>query len=283
MVRQIFMVTVGLAAILATGACEHIEQLSWKGERPARVIDARTGREEKQTELRVNAMQGAPAPTAHNFPPPNERDLMVIADKLGSGSVEIYDINSRAPRTYGGGVTHVDNGMPTAVDSSVMVYPVDGGYPGQVAATWPNSILPSQQMPMPLQNSNAVPASIAGRTSPHAGGPGVPAQIFFAHGFSTLGPGDRQVLRDVSEKARFAPVDRVSVEGHASSRADGRDQVTAKIVNLKESMNRAFNVSSEMMRNGVPAEKIKTTVWGDTKNTSGSEAENRRVDIIGAQ
>src|SRR5690606_12662077 len=105
-------------------------------------------------------------------------------------------------------------------------------------------------------------------------------QIFFDHGSSRLGSGDQQVLSQVAEQAKFAPVDRVKVEGFASTRTDVSDPVESKIVNLKQSMNRAFNVSSQLMRDGVPSEKIQTTVWGDSKTSpSRSEAEERRVDI----
>lgn len=281
-----FCTAVGLVAVLALmGACEHIEQLSWKGDKSAAVVDARTGRPEPQLGPPVapdpgdlRRLEQAPGKGRYNFPPPSERDLMVLADKLGGHSVEIYDLNSGALRTYGGGAVVSDNGLPASADPSVTVYPVDGqnAYPGH-RGSWPNNLFPAREI-----EAN-VSGSTTGRASTHAGGPGAPAQIFFQHGSSRLGGGDRRVLSEVADKARFAPVHRVSVEGHASSRTGVRDPVQAKIINLKESMNRAFNVSSQLMREGVPAEKIKTTVWGDTKNTGGSEAENRRVDIIGAQ
>ncbi len=281
MVQKFLTVTVGLVAVLALSACEH--DLTWKGEKPPRVVDAKTGQPENQPQSglasaptgidRLNAAPGLQPPA--KFPPPNERDLMVMTDKLG-GSVEIYDLNSDVPRAYGGGTASASGGMPSSVDSSVMVFPVDGAYPGQAQASWPNSILPTNSM-------TASPGMGGGKASPHAGSGYAPSQIFFKHGSSRLGSGDRRVLNEVADKAKFAPVDRISVEGFASRPTGVSDPIESKIVNLKQSMNRAFTVSSQLMRDGVPAEKIKTSVWGDTKST-GSEAQDRRVDIVtGAQ
>lgn len=280
MVSKFLTVTVGLTAVLALSACEHG---MWKGE-PGKVVDARTGAPEVQNGPVIPSVQNPPGgvKAAHNFPPPNGRDLMVLTDKLGNSSVEIYDIDSSSPRTYGGGGASgaAAGGMPSSVESSVTVFPVEGGtYPGQMASTWPNSVLP-------VSNSGATgykggSASMSGgRASPSVGTGYTPSQIFFKHGSARLGNGDQQILRQVADQAKFSPVERVSIEGHASSRTGVSDPVEAKIVNLKESMNRAFSVSSQLMRNGVPAEKIKTTVWGDTKNEGGSEDHNRRVDII---
>ena len=49
-------------------------------------------------------------------------------------------------------------------------------------------------------------------------------------------------------------------------------------------MDRALSVSRELIRGGVPAERIQTTAWGDTKPPVGGysmdpEAASRRVEI----
>lgn len=281
MARKFFTVTVGITALLALSACEHVDQLSWKGS-PAKVTDAKTGQPENQGGPVIPSVERAPVTAntepGHNFPPPNERDLMVISNKLAGGSIEIFDLDSG--RSYGGGASAgsdmmvvssaASGGMPSSSDSSVTVFPVDGGslYPGQMGS-WPNSVLPTTGGSMP-----------GGRVSPRVGTGYTPSQIFFKHGSSRLGNGDKQMLRQVAEQAKFSPVERVSVEGFASTRTGVSDPVEAKIVNLKQSMNRAFSVSSQLMRSGVPAEKIKTTVWGDTKNEGVSEAQSRRVDVV---
>ena len=76
-------------------------------------------------------------------------------------------------------------------------------------------------------------------------------------------------------------MDRVRVEGHASTNAGTNDPIRARILNLKESMNRAYAVSRTLIEEGVPAEKIKTIGYGDTV-PAGSEDQQRRVDIVTA-
>ncbi|MBU0859741.1 MAG: OmpA family protein, partial [Alphaproteobacteria bacterium] len=71
----------------------------------------------------------------------------------------------------------------------------------------------------------------------------------------------------------------------ASSRAEVSDPVERRILNLKMSMDRAFRVSSDLIRSGVPATAIKTTVYGDTRpagpmDSKDGEAASRRVDIL---
>ena len=284
MVSKFLTVTVSVAAALTLSACE---SMSWKGRDPVKVVDAKTGAPEPQPgqgPVIQPVERSALGAGNHPFPPPNDRDLMVISDKLAGGSIEIYDIDSAQP--YGGArrgggmdmsVSPVGGGgMPSSTDSSVTVFPVDGSFAGAMDNTWPNSLLPTST----AGYAGGSASMGGGRASPHVGSGYAPSQIFFKHGSSRLGGGDQQILRQVADQAKFSPVERVNVEGHASSRTGVSDPVEANIVNLKESMNRAFNVSSQLMRNGVPAEKIKTTVWGDTKNDGGSEAQNRRVDVI---
>ncbi len=285
MVSRFLTVTVSVVAVLALSACE---STSWKGQ-PAKAVNAKTGAPEAQgpgpviPPVERAGMQTAPA-APQNFPPPNDRDLMVISDKLAGGSIEIYDLESAQP--YGGlrrggsmdmSVSPVAaGGMPSSTDSSVVIFPVDGTYAGQAHSTWPNSLLPVNT----AGYAGGSASLEGGRASPHVGSGYAPSQIFFKHGSARLGSGDKQILRQVADQAKFSPVERISVEGHASTRTGVSDPVEAKIINLKQSMNRAFNVSSQLIRNGVPAEKVKTTVWGDTKNDGGSEAQNRRVDVI---
>ncbi len=105
-------------------------------------------------------------------------------------------------------------------------------------------------------------------------------QIYFKPGSSRLGSNDRQRLSQMAEQAKFAPVNRITVAGYASPPTQaGTNSVNAHILNLKESMNRTFEVSKNLMQNGVPAEKIKAVSWGATKST-GNDKMDRRVDVI---
>lgn len=140
----------------------------------------------------------------------------------------------------------------------------------------------AQAVPVPVH----VPAPIAQNLNTKAAlAPEIRADIsrvYFGYGSATLNGANHAALNAIAENAKFAPVDRVMVEGHASSAAQSSDIVAAKIMNLKQSMDRAAAVSGALMQRGVPAEKIKTVAWGDTMPYGQGEALQRRVDIITA-
>ncbi|NCO03339.1 MAG: OmpA family protein [Alphaproteobacteria bacterium] len=159
-------------------------------------------------------------------------------------------------------------------DPSVTIYPLDGE---PLIAVSPN--IGGSAMPA-LDTGRAYNNNMAPRYSSASGNVSArDAVIYFDHGSSRLGSGDMQKLSQVAETAKFSPVDRVKVEGHASSRAQTNDPIRNSILNLKESMNRAFVVSKTLIEKGVPAEKLKTTAFGDTVPAP-SEEEQRRVDIV---
>jgi len=203
-------------------------------------------------------------------PPLSDSDLRNMTTKLSGGSVEIYPLDddnvapdnqiSLAPI---GSVSSVamPAGQNVAGNPSVTVYPLDDF--GGVSAA-------------PVYPANAGTAT--GGQMKAAAGKDV-SSVYFPYGSANLDGSDQRVLKDAAEVAKFAPVDRVSVEGHASPHTQVADPVKSKILNLKESMNRAFNVSRTLIEQGVPAEKIKTVGWGDTV-PAGSEEAQRRVDVV---
>ncbi len=172
------------------------------------------------------------------------------------GSVEIFDIDSGSMPmpNYGSG----GNGQIGVMsNSSVTVYPIDGGMSGMA--------------PMASYDSGFNTGFNGGAS---AGGD---AHIYFKHGSSRLGSGDLSKLRNVAQQAKSS-VGRVNVEGFASQRTQTNSTVRSKVLNLKESMNRSFAVSKNLIEKGVPANKIKTVSWGDAQST-GSEGTDRRVDV----
>ena len=227
-----------------------------------------------------------------SFPVPGDRDLKVMTSKLSGGSVEIYDLDGPVPsmESTSAGVPPVyqdPTGIPLATDPRVTVYPLDGYQSFQSEPSWPNAVLPvtgsvshADGAPMALSPERAT--SVEGGKLSSRAAPGV-SNVYFAYGSSSLDGSDKSVLRDVAETAKFAPVDRVSVEGYASQPTQTNDPVKAKILNLKESLKRATMVSEKLIEQGVPAEKIKTVGWGDTKPSGSSEAGERRVDIVTGQ
>lgn len=186
--------------------------------------------------------------------------------------VEVYNLDTGAP--YGGGGETIPSGYvssdyqggaPLASDPSVTVYPVDGSGFGEFA--------PIASAPPAMGLYNPEPAR-----SSQTGGP--VSSVYFDYGSAQIN--DPNALRSVAEAAKFAPVERVVVEGHASPQTQADDPVEARILNLRESLKRAEAVSKTLIEEGVPAEKIKTVGWGDTKLSGGAEEQQRRVDIITA-
>jgi outer membrane protein OmpA-like peptidoglycan-associated protein len=112
------------------------------------------------------------------------------------------------------------------------------------------------------------------------------SRIYFSHGSSNLSGAGKQVVSDVAQRqSQYNPGGLVAVEAHASSRAEASDPVERRIVNLKMSMDRAYKVSSALIRAGVPATSIRTTAYGDTRPAAplpgvSAEDASRRVEIL---
>ncbi len=209
----------------------------------------------------------APSPLGYG-----EANYNAMASAASGGSVEVYNLDSGKAYGGSGNTVYQDNwgaqgGIPLASDAGVTVYPLDDAY-----ATY-GQMPPHQNYASPIsgQGSGGVMSS---RT-----GPGV-SSVYFPYGSSSVTGYDRNTLRSVAEAAKFAPVDRVLVEGHASPQTQTSDPVEARILNLRESLKRAGTVAETLIEEGVPAEKIKTVGWGDTKLAPGGEEQQRRVDIV---
>lgn len=167
------------------------------------------------------------------------------------------------------------SGVAAPQDSRVIIFPVEGNQ-----APW----FSGSSSPGQTYAPDEAPFVPYGDTSRSAALPVDGRHIYFEHGASSLNKTDRKVLQQVAQDAMFAPVDRVTVEGHASARSESSDPVQGRILNLKESMNRSYEVSKNLIQQGVPPEKIKTVSWGDSNLAPGiNEAEARRVDIFAGE
>ena len=115
------------------------------------------------------------------------------------------------------------------------------------------------------------------------------ARIYYGHGATNLSPAGKQVVSEVAQRqTQYNPGGLIAVEAHASNRAEASDPVERRIVNLKTSMDRAYKVSSALMRAGVPATAIRTTAYGDTRPAAAlpgvsAEDASRRVEIFTGQ
>jgi len=112
---------------------------------------------------------------------------------------------------------------------------------------------------------------------PARGGSDRAAKVYFGHGVKNPDGKAKKLLGRFSEgiKKHDHPIE---VTGYASSRADIKDQKERQIANLKTSLDRAFVVSSDLIRKGVPADTIKTSAWGESYPAE-SEEKSRRVEI----
>ncbi len=204
----------------------------------------------------------------------------------------------RASLDYYGGLggrqqyTPIDvAGAAAAIDPSVEIYPINGAFP--VGSVVPpggyTNVQSSYEYQSMFPELGGVSPGRATRSSAGGGGTALapvlssgdtPSQVFFKHGSSYLGSGDKRVLSQVAEQAKFSPVEAVTVDAYASKRTSLSDPVASAQVNLRQSMERANAVSSFLIEQGVPGEKLKTSTWGDTRLSGKNEAYDRRVDIV---
>ncbi len=111
------------------------------------------------------------------------------------------------------------------------------------------------------------------------------ARIYFSHGGKAVNSAGKQVSAHIGQQCRSGGCGVVKVEGHASTRAVASDEVQRRIINLKISMDRALNVTRQLVRDGVPAGAIQVTAHGDRVPPvavpgGDAEAAARRVEIM---
>lgn len=108
--------------------------------------------------------------------------------------------------------------------------------------------------------------------------------VYFGHDSVALNTDSGDKIADVARAFNAGEMGPITVEGHASVRANYPNETTRKAVNLRISMNRAFIVAKALMDQGVPAEAIKLVARGDTippteLGGKTQEEASRRVEI----
>lgn len=109
------------------------------------------------------------------------------------------------------------------------------------------------------------------------------AIIGFADGSSVVTPQNKEVLKQVAQKA-ITENAKIVVYGHASHRTITKNILQRILVNLKVSNERAIHTAVELMRNGVDAADINTLALFDSRPVKvevnrASEAANRRAEV----
>jgi outer membrane protein OmpA-like peptidoglycan-associated protein len=225
-----------------------------------------------------------------------------IAREMSTSSVQIYGLDGAAPvMPVSSGMRPSGGGFTSSVDPNVTVYPFSSNTSMPIRR--PSIAPPSSYRPMPAPFDGPLqsPARVGGddhsvlspvhRQVPFESMRAAPVRnvapaaqvsgtnIFFKHGSSHINQQGHQVIDYV---AKSNPQNsKVLVEGHASRRADSNDPVARSIANLKMSMDRAYKVSSGLIKKGVPLQQIETRAYGDTMAV-GDENQDRRVEIKAA-
>lgn len=204
-----------------------------------------------------------------------------MALEMSNGSVQIYDISEfpatpPVPPSPGAlaASPYDDGGRPVEGEENVMVYPVGEAVPYPPLRP---SLAPPSEYYRPLESpfggalQTPAPLPPESRAEPE----GAVSTVYFGHGSSRLdADGGAAVAQAVQEGGDIV------VSGYASKPAQSRDPVERSIVNLKMSMDRAFQVSSRLIREGVPASAIETRAYGDGRGDEAeSDAESRKVEI----
>ncbi len=207
----------------------------------------------------------------------NDVDVVQTAHAVSSPNVEIFSLDGpgRAPSSIS-----ADTSLPaqnTIIgNSSVEISPI-----GQPDLTYARNLKAPSYRGAPSKPSGAEQGNFV-----NIAAPGEPiVRIYFDHGSSELDASDVQAISAIGQKYNTNSGDIISVEGHASERAEETDPIRRKEINLKVSMERAYAVARALIYNGIPANSIRTVAWGQERpaeNIAGMDTEtaSRRVEIL---
>jgi outer membrane protein OmpA-like peptidoglycan-associated protein len=108
--------------------------------------------------------------------------------------------------------------------------------------------------------------------------------VYFANGQSWLSSTAKRTLRDVAQTLKGTN-SVIRVVGHASMRTQDMDLAEHKLINFELSVDRARAVAQELVRQGVPSQRVFVEARGDSEPVTheimpAGEAENRRAEIF---
>ena len=224
-----------------------------------------------------------------------------MAREMSDGSVHIYSLDEpvtepSTPETPVIRPSYSTERMSSrrayGVDPNVTVYPFEDDPLAYPVSQPPALVPPSQSyelrspfddvmpLPVPVPVDGTVSYERSHEPVSSVDGNNNVSRVYFKHGSARLGGMEKQLV------ARAANVqsDKIVVDGYSSKKAEVTNPVERQIVNLGVSLDRAFAVSSELIRNGVPVERIETRAFGDARPAVGgaelsAEAASRRVEI----
>ena len=169
---------------------------------------------------------------------------------------------------------------PTAPEIVAMAPIRSPGDPAPSGASPTQSSVPSNLVwgapPSDIDLTRGSRVAAAAAAMPAAAG-GPVASILFASGSARLGATDESRLRQVADMYRRGG-GTVSVIGHASTSAGGRNDVRRQIANFSVSMDRANAVAQALQRYGVPSAAIAISAQADA--VVANDADGRRADVF---
>lgn len=243
------------------------------------------------------------------FSPPvyaRYEDWVRMNNRSAGGRVEMFDFDSPSSGSLAGDRPVQRNHSVERQDSSfssmssqpsslrlpgypsVEIFPLDGrsGGPFPVAPVVPVEKMRAGPLPSfsPLRTA---PLSDESRreSAVRIKAPGQEVGVvYFDHNSSDINSEGFDVIDSVSKNFSVEGWQALNVEGHASVRGNYQDDMQRRIVNLRISMDRAFNVSRMLIKEGVPAEALHVIGRGDTVSPSHlngrtKDAAARRVEI----
>jgi outer membrane protein OmpA-like peptidoglycan-associated protein len=145
---------------------------------------------------------------------------------------------------------------------------------------------PGYVAPLNLQSPGGAPSRVAsvpqlGSSGSMGAAPGfLSSTVYFGSGSTKISASDRQKLSRSIDAAR----DRdgfLRVVGHASSSGGHGDQVGLMMANFQIAMDRANSVARELVKMGVPADRIRIDANTDAApGMSGGDSAERRAEIF---
>ncbi len=139
--------------------------------------------------------------------------------------------------------------------------------------------------PVALGYGASTGVGASGFNAPQDGALGTPiAVLYFETGSSRVGQGDMNKLRSVAQAQQSSGAT-VKVVGHASSRTRELPLDRHMMVNLRMSQERSTNVVKNLIKLGIPSQKIIVEARSDSEPLTreampSDEAKNRRTEIF---
>lgn len=206
----------------------------------------------------------------------NDYDVVSTAHGVSSSNVEIFSLDGApADANISFDSPAPDRSQGAIGNSSVEISPI-----GQPDISYTRTLRPPSYRDTPVTRSQPETGNFVNIAAP--GEPMI--RIYFEHGSTDLDTKDVQKIATIGQKYNANQGNIISVEGHASERAEVNDPVKRKEINLKVSMDRAYAVARALIYNGIPASSIRTVAWGEERppeQTDGMDTESaaRRVEI----